>query len=119
MDSITVSGEVANYKLLWIFDCFGCIIGVTVAVMLTIFVALLVIKSICKMKSEEQPFLMVMSIVLIVRYIISMLTNFGIVLYGINAPIPILSDGLCGYAVVAILIGLIIGSCEEKCYEIK
>lgn len=119
MDSITVSGEVANYKLLWIFDCFGWIIGVTVAVMLTIFVALLVIKNICKIKSEEQPFLMVMPIMLVIRYIISMLTNFGIVLYGISAPIPILSDGLCGYAVVAILMGLIIGSCEEKRYEIK
>lgn len=119
MDSIIASGEVANYKLLWIFDCFGWIVGVTVAVMLTIFVALLVIKSICKIKSEEQPFLMVIPIVLVIRYIISMLANFGIVLYGISAPIPILSDGLCGYAVVAIFMGLIISSCEEKCYEIK
>ena len=115
-----IGGDAAYYKLLWIFGLFGIVAGVVVFIALTAFIFFVCKKCFKLTLTDTTPIALVTGTILVVKYIISILTNFGIVLYGIFAPIPILSDGICGYIAIFIMIGLLLG--KEKvsiCNKLK
>lgn len=104
-----IGGAVADYKLLWIFGIYGIAAGAAVLVSLTAFIFFVCKKSFKITLTDTTPLAYVAASILLVRYVISMLNNFGIVLGRLHAPIPLLSDGMCGYVAIIILIGMIIG----------
>lgn len=107
-----IGGAVSDYKLLWIFGLFGIVAGVVVFATLSAFTFFVCKKCFKNVLTDTTPIAFATVSILLVKLIISMLTNFGIVLGGLFAPIPILSDGTCGYMAIFALLGLIVG--KEK-----
>jgi len=107
-----IGGDVAYYKLLWIFGLFGIVAGLVVFAALAAFTFFVCRKCFKNVLTDSTPIAYATASILLVRFIVSMLTNFGIVLDGLFAPIPILSDGTCGYIAIFVLLGLIVG--KEK-----
>ena len=107
-----IGGDVAYYKLLWIFGLFGIVAGVVVFVVLAAFTFFVCKKCFKNVLTDTTPIAYATASILLIRFVVSALTNFGIVLDGLFAPIPILSDGTCGYIAIFALLGLIIG--KEK-----
>ena len=64
--------------------------------------------------TDTTPIAYATASILLVRFVVSMLTNFGIVLDGLFAPIPILSDGTCGYIAIFALVGLLLSKNEGE-----
>ena len=112
VEPFLIGGDVAYYKLLWIFGLFGVVAGVVVFVALTAFTFFVCKKCLKNVLTDATPIAYATASILLVRFVVSMLSNFGIVLYSIFAPIPILSDATCGYIAIFVLLGLIIG--KEK-----
>lgn len=110
-----IGGAVSDYKLLWIFGLYGIAAGAVVLVSLTAFIFFVCKKSFKITLTDEIPIAYAATSILLVRYVISMLTNFGIVLGRLYAPIPFLSDGTLGYAAIFILVGMMVG---EKTVDI-
>lgn len=109
-ENVNIKANMSDYALMNIFGSFGYIIGTAVFAVLTVFAAVFIIKSIRLARSERNMIFAVPAVVIGVRYIFSMLTNFGVVIYGFSASVPMLSDGICGYAVIAFMIGVILNS---------
>ena len=109
-----IGGHVAYYKLLWIFGLFGIVAGVVVFVALTAFTFFVCKKCFKNVLTDTTPIAYATASILLVRFVISMLTNFGIVLDGLFAPIPILSDGICGYIAIFALVGLLLSKNEGE-----
>ena len=107
-----IGGDVAYYKLLWIFGLFGIVAGVVVFVALTAFIFFVCKKCFKNVLMNTMPIAYATASILLVRFVVSMLTNFGIVLDGLFAPIPILSDGTCGYIAIFALVGLLLSKNE-------
>ncbi|MBR1969084.1 MAG: hypothetical protein IKA17_01880 [Clostridia bacterium] len=112
VEPFLIGGDVAYYKLLWIFGLFGVVAGVVAFVALAAFIFFVCRKCFKNVLTDATPIAYATASILLVRFIVSMLTNFGIVLDGLFAPIPILSDATCGYIAIFVLLGLIIG--KEK-----
>ena len=108
-----IGGDVAYYKLLWIFGLFGIVAGMVVFVTLAAFTFFVFKKCFKNVKTDAMPIAYATASILLVRFVVSMLTNFGIVLDGLFAPIPILSDGICGYIAIFALVGLLLSKNEE------
>ena len=107
-----IGGDVAYYKLLWIFGLFGIVAGVVVFTTFAAFTFFVCKKCFKNVKTDAMPIAYATASILLVRFIVSMLTNFGIVLDGLFAPIPILSDGTCGYIAIFVLVGLLLSKTE-------
>lgn len=103
-----IGGALSDYKLLWIFGLFGIAAGATVLVSLTAFIFFVCKRSFKIALNDATPIAYATASILFVRYVISMLTNFGVVMGRIYAPIPFLSDGTCGYVVIFMLIGMLV-----------
>jgi len=108
-----IGGDVAYYKLLWIFGLFGIVAGVIVFVSLAAFTFFVCKKCFKNVLADTTPIAYATASILLVRFVVSMLTNFGVVLDGLFAPIPILSDGICGYIAIFALVGLLLSNNEE------
>lgn len=104
-----IGGAVSDYKLLWIFGLYGIAAGAAVLAVLTAFIFFVCKKSFKITLTDTTPIAYATVSILLVRYIISVLTNFGIVLGRLHAPIPFLSDGIWGYVAIFMLIGMLIG----------
>lgn len=100
-----IGGDVSDYTLLWIFGLYGIAAGAAVFVSLTAFIFFVCKKITWK---DATPTACAVASILLVRYVISMLANFGIVLGRLYAPIPFLSDGMWGYVAIFMLIGMIV-----------
>lgn len=112
-------GDVAYYKLLWIFGLFGIVAGAVAFVALTSFTFFVCKKCLKNVLTDITPIACATVSIFLVRFVVSMLTNFGIVLDGLFAPIPILSDGTCGYIAIFVLVGLLISKSEELFNDLK
>ena len=112
VDPWMIGGAVSDFKLLWIFGLFGIVAGVVVFIALSVFMFFACKKCFKFILTDATPILYTTASILLVRFILSTLANFGIVLNGLLAPIPILSDGLCGYIIIFGLIGMIVS--KEK-----
>ena len=119
VESWLIGGDVAYYKLLWIFGLFGIVAGVAVFVALASFTFFVFKKCFKNVLEDTRPIAYATLSILLVRFVVSMLTNVGIVLEGLFAPIPILSDGTCGYISIFILIGLLLSKQKNSNYEFK
>ncbi|MBR3995589.1 MAG: hypothetical protein IKI97_09960 [Clostridia bacterium] len=108
-----IGGDVAYYKLLWVFGLFGIAAGVMVFVALTAFTFFVCKKCFKNVLTDTAPIAYATASILLVRFVVSVLTNFGIVLDGLFAPIPILSDGICGYIAIFALVGLLLSKDEK------
>ncbi len=108
-----IGWEVAYYKILWIFGLFGIVAGAVVFVTLPSFTFFVCKKCFQKIQTDTALVAYATASILLVRFIVSVLTNFGIVLDRLFAPIPILSDGTCGYIAIFVLVGLLISKNEE------
>lgn len=102
-------GNVDDFKLLWIFGINGIAAGVAVLSSLTAFIFFVCKKSFKITLTDTTPIAYAVASIFFVKYVISMLTNFGIVLGRLYAPMPFLSDGTLGYVAAFMLIGMIIG----------
>lgn len=109
-----IGGDVAYYNLLWIFGLFGIVAGVVVFVTLAAFTFFVCKKCFKNVLTDTTPIAYGTASILLVRFVVSMLTNFGIVLDGLFAPIPILSDGTCGYIAIFALGGLLLSKNEGE-----
>lgn len=107
-----IGGAVSDYKLLWIFGLYGIAAGAAVFASLTVFIFFVCKKCFKITLTDATPLSYAVASIFFVKYVISMLTDFGIVLGRLYAPMPFLSDGTLGYVVAFILIGMIIG--KEK-----
>ena len=114
-----IGGDVGHYKLLWIFGLFGIIAGVVVFITLATFTFFVCKKCLKNDLTDTISIAYATLSILLVRFVVSMLTNVGIVLEGLFAPIPILSDGTCGYISIFILIGLLLSKQKNSNYEFK
>jgi len=114
-----IGGDVGHYKLLWIFGLFGIIAGVVVFITLATFTFFVCKKCLKNALTDTISIAYATLSILLVRFVVSMLTNVGIVLEGLFAPIPILSDGTCGYISIFILIGLLLSKQKNSNYEFK
>ena len=114
-----IGGDVGHYKLLWIFGLFGIVAGMVVFVTLAAFTFFVFKKCFKNVLTDATPIAYATASILLVRFVVSMLTNVGIVLEGLFAPIPILSDGTCGYISIFILIGLLLSRQKNSNYEFK
>lgn len=112
-----IGGAVADYKLLWIFGLYGIAAGAAVLVSLTAFIFFVCKKSFKITLTGTTPIACAATSILLVRYVISMLNNFGIVLGRLHAPIPLLSDGMWGYVAIFMLIGIIVGKNQSISME--
>lgn len=111
-----VGGDVEYYKLLCIFGLVGAVAGSAILAALTVFVYFVSQKCIKSALTSTMPIACATVSTILVRFILSMLTNCGIVIYRLFAPIPILSDGLCGYIAIFIMLGLLLSKEPAKKY---
>ena len=107
-----IGGDVECYKLLCIFGLFGIVAGAVVFIVLTSFVFFVCKKCFKNIFTDTTSIACATASILLVRFILSMLMNFGIVIEGLFSPIPILSDGVCGYAAIFVLVGLLLSKTE-------
>lgn len=104
-----MGGNAADYSLARIFGLYGIAAGTAVLTVLTAFVFLVCRKGFGRTLTDKTPVACAAASILVVRYVLSVSANFGLVLDGLFAPIPILSDGLCGYVAIFTMIGIISG----------
>lgn len=109
-ENVNIKANMSDYALMNIFGSFGYIIGTAVFAVLTVFAAVFIIKSIRLARSEQNMIFAVPAVIIGVMYILSMLANFSVVIYGFSASVPLLSDGFCGYAAIAFMMGVIANS---------
>lgn len=110
--ALPFAGNIDDFKLLWIFGVNGIAAGAVVSISLTAFIFFVCKKSFKIIFTDATPLAYATASILLVRYVISMLTHFGIVLGSLYAPVPLLSDGTLGYIAIFMLIGMIVG--DEK-----
>ena len=106
-------GNARTYRLIWIMEGVGWVPGALALAALVAF-ALAVLRRHFLASAEDRPFTGAVVSVILVRTVIFILANFGIVLNTVFASAPLLSEGTSGYFATFLLIGLLLSSGKQE-----